>query len=253
MSAAAASGRTTGGGSLVEYHETTRRVSVSLLYVAPLLAGHELALRIVDPSVRNAAELSVKRVLWSLGPSAAYLHALVGLVMVASLVVVVRERLPALKMAVPFLIETVLWGLLLGPVVSAAVGSLPLRAAPPAAAAGGDPEFVVAVLASIGAGLYEELLFRLVALGGLFVVLRRGFRVGAAPAVVIATLVSAAGFAAYHHVGPFGEPWEARALLFRGAAGILLGALFAFRGLGVVVYLHAWYDILCDVRAQLGG
>ena len=49
-------------GSLAEYHHCTRRVSVSLLYIAPLLTAHEIAIRTASPSVRNAAELNISDV-----------------------------------------------------------------------------------------------------------------------------------------------------------------------------------------------
>ena len=64
----------------------------------------------------------------------------------------------------------------------------------------------------------------------------------------MAILLSALVFSLYHHVGPGGEPLVADRFLFRGLAGILLGVVFAWRGLAVVVYMHVFYDVLCDLR-----
>lgn len=238
-------------GTLAEYHACTRRVSVSLLYLAPLLTAHEIALRVAAPSVRNAAELSVKHVLGTLGDSRTLLLYPLAVLIAACLYRAVKEDLPFGRMFAPFMVESLLWALLLGPLITFFLGVFPLQ---PASAAAATPSTTlwVALLSSVGAGIYEELLFRFLALGGLFVILRRVFAVGDWWSVSIAVLASAALFAAYHHIGPHGEPWELRAVLFRGVAGILLGVLFAFRGLGIVVYLHAWYDVFFDLRGHFG-
>src|SRR5690606_6959235 len=115
---------------------------------------------------------------------------------------------------------------------------LPLRAVAPEgglAAAAGEVPLSSALLASVGAGVYEELLFRLVLLGGGYAALLPLLRGRRRLAFVVALLGSSLAFAAYHHVGAHGDPWEARLFAFRALAGILLGLVFAGRGLGVVV------------------
>lgn len=240
-------------GTLAEYHHCTRRVSVSLLYIAPLLTAHEIALRVASPSVRNAAELSVKQVLGGLGGARHFLLGGLALLIGYCLYVALKDELRFGRMFAPFMVEALLWALLLGPVISFLLGVFPLQGTVNPDTVLAEPVTLsVALLSSVGAGIYEELLFRFLALGGLFVILRRVFSIGDWWAVSIAVLVSAVAFSAYHHLGPYGEPWVLRAVLFRGVAGIILGVLFAFRGLGVVVYLHAWYDVFFDLRGHFG-
>ena len=64
--------------------------------------------------------------------------------------------------------------------------------------------------------------------------------------------ISALAFALYHHVGHSGEPLTLGRFAFRAVAGTILGILFAFRGLAVVVYMHVFYDLLCDLRSLSG-
>jgi hypothetical protein len=102
------------------------------------------------------------------------------------------------------------------------------------------------VVTFIGAGIYEEALFRLVILGGLRWLLRL---VGVPPvsAATIAVICSAALFSGAHHIGPFGEPFHAGRFAFRCLAGLYFALLFQFRGFGVAAGAHACYDVMVGV------
>jgi hypothetical protein len=102
------------------------------------------------------------------------------------------------------------------------------------------------VLTFIGAGIYEEVLFRLGLFGGL-VILLRAVRIPWVVAWLLAAGVAAAAFAAAHHVGPYGEPMRADYFVFRTAAGLYFTLLFVARGFGVAVGAHAGYDVLVGV------
>ena len=151
--------------------------------------------------------------------------------------------MPALRLYPLFLMEALLFALLLGPLVSFVVHTFGLR---PVA----DGPLPQQLLLSIGAGIYEEIVFRFLLLAGLFAFLCRAARCDRTLAFVIALLFSASLFALYHHLGPGAMPLAWSPVLFRFLAGILLGVVFALRGLALCVYLHAFYDILCDLRIQ---
>ncbi len=102
------------------------------------------------------------------------------------------------------------------------------------------------VVTFVGAGIYEEALFRLV----LFTALLRLLRLVQAPTGVaagFAALASAAFFSAAHHVGPFGEAFDSAVFLFRLLAGLYFALLYQLRGFGVAVGAHACYDVLVGV------
>jgi hypothetical protein len=105
------------------------------------------------------------------------------------------------------------------------------------------------VLTFIGAGIYEEVLFRL----GLFIGLCVLLRVVLLPkwvAVPVAAAGATVAFAAAHHVGPYGEPMNPHVFLFRTIAGLYFTALFVGRGFGIAVGAHAGYDVLVGVGVQ---
>lgn len=102
------------------------------------------------------------------------------------------------------------------------------------------------ILTYIGAGIYEEVLFRLGLFGGLTLILR-AVRIPWIVAWILAAAVAAGAFAAAHHIGPYGEPMRADYFVFRTVAGLYFTALFVGRGFGVAVGAHAGYDVLVGV------
>lgn len=119
---------------------------------------------------------------------------------------------------------------------------------PPAAAAVQDGtlqalSWQARLTISLGAGIYEELLFRLVMIGAIHFVLVDLLRAKHAVGAFAAALVSSLAFAFYHDVsGPGGV--NLRLVLFFSLAGLYFSTVFITRGFGVVVATHALYDIV---------
>jgi hypothetical protein len=96
---------------------------------------------------------------------------------------------------------------------------------------------------AIGAGLYEELLFRLLLITLVHAVLAEGFKVSEGAASVVAVVVSAIAFMLYHNVSLPGGGADWRLLLVYSVGGLYLGALYLIRGFGIAVAVHALYDV----------
>lgn len=150
------------------------------------------------------------------------------------------------------LLEGLVWALLLGPGLSLLTRWLPLETAPLALSALWQDSTSVWNLLAIaaGAGVYEELLFRGLGLGGLAWLLRLLFRRVAAPltadrlSFLLALLLSSAAFALAHGLHGHTEAFEVDILAFRILAGLAFGLLYATRGLAVAAYSHFAYDAL---------
>jgi membrane protease YdiL (CAAX protease family) len=96
---------------------------------------------------------------------------------------------------------------------------------------------------SLGAGLYEELLFRVV----IVALLANGFRVlfgaGRVWSGIAATIIGAILFSTFHYIGPLGEPLRLESFVFRALAGLAFSALYLTRGFGITAWTHALYDV----------
>jgi membrane protease YdiL (CAAX protease family) len=102
------------------------------------------------------------------------------------------------------------------------------------------------VITYLGAGIYEETLFRLL----LFTALERLLRkmdLGGPLGLSLAALGSAILFSAAHHLGPYGQPYSNYLFLFRVVAGLYFAVLYRLRGFGIAVGAHACYNVMVSV------
>lgn len=230
------------------YWSITRSHRYSLLFAIPLLLLYEL-LTLIAPVetaggvIRNGADVLLTSlfvaVLGARGPLV-----FMTLVIGGALALAWRDRQPGpprLRYFALMLAESAAMAVLLGLVVGTATVQLlgPLRAL----AAGGIPDTALSRLTlSLGAGLYEELLFRVV----LVALLANGLRLLGASRIhagIIATIAGALLFSAFHYVGALGEPWQLESFLFRFLAGLAFSALYLTRGFGITAWTHALYDV----------
>jgi len=103
----------------------------------------------------------------------------------------------------------------------------------------------------IGAGIYEELVFRLILLGLLVMVMEDALKLKKTTSVVVAVALSALLFAGHHYVGLggegfywIGEGFTAGGFVFRTMAGVYFAVLLRWRGFGIIAGTHAAYDMI---------
>jgi membrane protease YdiL (CAAX protease family) len=104
------------------------------------------------------------------------------------------------------------------------------------------------LISYLGAGIYEEALFRQCLYAGAV----WGMRWAKVPlflSCVLAAIGSATLFSAAHHVGPYGQTYSHYVFLFRVLAGLYFALLFQVRGFGVAVGAHACYNVMISVGA----
>jgi len=152
-------------------------------------------------------------------------------------------------------------GVLLGMLVESFLWTLPLLvfgvllksgdAARPAMDVTGGAEAPLAQLGwqakitlSIGAGLYEELLFRLILIAAAHFVLVDLLRLRSVTGGVLAACISAAAFTLYHDISSPAGGVDAQLVVFYAAAGLYFASVFVLRGFGIVVATHAIYDVV---------
>jgi len=236
------------------YLRASRAHRYSLLFALPLLLLYEALAAVLahDPSVggvRNGADVLLKSLFTA---AAGYRGPLIFMTVVigVSLWLIRRGmranggRLQAWVfggMVVESFALSVAFGIVVGTLTVRLLGPLG------ALAAGGDIEtmsFPARLMLSLGAGLYEELLFRVALVSALANGARLALGWNRGTAGTIATIVGALIFSAFHYVGPYGEDWELQSFTFRAIAGVAFSALYLTRGFGITAWTHAMYDVL---------
>jgi membrane protease YdiL (CAAX protease family) len=103
----------------------------------------------------------------------------------------------------------------------------------------------------IGAGIYEELVFRLIIISLIVIVAGDLLRLDRSGVAVAAVILSSLAFAAHHH-RPIGvELFDPLRFIFRSIAGVYLAAIFWFRGYGPAAGCHAAYNVALVIVTSL--
>jgi membrane protease YdiL (CAAX protease family) len=96
---------------------------------------------------------------------------------------------------------------------------------------------------SIGAGLYEELVFRMIIIGFVHTIVCSVFKKSERAGLIAGVVFSSVLFALYHDL-PNAGSLSAITLFFFFSAGSYLGFLFVTRGFGIAAATHAAYDVV---------
>jgi membrane protease YdiL (CAAX protease family) len=228
-----------------DYAERTRALSVNVVFLAPWLLIYVLCWVSAGEGVETAASRSVTGLLRLLGPRALFVLTLVTALALCGLVLVrVRGRVGDARVFPLMLAEGVAFGFALMFLADLASRVLPVGRWVGLFAAHGPVEDVRRLGVAVGAGIFEELLFRGLLCYGALRLLKDVVGADRWTSRIVAVVASAAVFSAYHHWGVGAEPWSAEAFTFRFHAGVLLGAVFLARGLGIAAFAHGFYDAL---------
>ena len=241
-------------GAFRAYWNKSRAPRYSIVFALPLFVLYELLAASLAGSgggVRNAADVALKTpfLIFSGGRGSIAFFATVIAVCVF---LVVRDytrtkEKPQPKMFLLMLGESAVLALLLGVVVAMLtqrlLGALSLSAQTAQPQTLESMNAATRLMLSLGAGLYEELLFRVLLVGGLAFGLKWLLGARTLTAGVIAAVIGALVFSAFHYVGQFGEPWELRSFTYRAIAGLVFSGLYLTRGFGITAWTHALYDV----------
>lgn len=238
--------------SLREYLRASRQPRYSVTFALPLLLLYEGLTALLSQSalagVRNGADVLLKTVFVAFGGRTGVTAFGVLLLLGGAWSVWEdRRRNPGpLRAGVlaAMLVESLVYAALFGFVVAMLTAAL-LSGAGLAAVqspARGALPVTAQLVVSLGAGIYEELLFRVLlvsALVGVATMLSWPRPVG----LCLAIVGSAAIFSAFHYVGPLGDRFTLASFAFRAVAGLVLSGLYTARGFGITAWTHALYDV----------
>jgi membrane protease YdiL (CAAX protease family) len=227
-----------GSGHAENYWTLSRMPLTSLVFTLPLVLAYEggvLALGRGSP--RNGADVWLRQLLDAAGFGSYFLLPTLTVIGLLAWHHIEHDQWrfrPAVLAGMA--VECVLWA-------AALVGLARLqdRFWPLAAGMAADGP-LARLVAFCGAGLYEEVLFRLLLLPALaWAFARLGF---SAAAGLLGLVGSSVLFSLAHYVGPLGDTFTLYSFTFRFLAGLFFAVLFSLRGFGIAAGTHAFYDML---------
>lgn len=236
--------------NFTEYWSQSRSPFYSFLFTVPLFLVYEFGIWVIQspgqPIIRNAADVLMRDFLERFGMLG--LHGL-GIGLLAGFVITfflykrtwkdvpVSGRYLGLMLA-----ESILWGVSLYALLNAVqIGLMN----------GTGSRIIQQVVLSLGAGIYEELVFRVLLISGLGVVVKFLFQWQDRTKDVAAILIAAAIFSLFHFTGDFADNPTIRLFLLRFLAGIALGTIYVWRGFGITAYAHGVYDIIVLLKLTI--
>ena len=233
------------------YWQASRAHRYSLVFALPLLILYEVlaALLSRDPSggVRNGADVLIRSVFILMAGQRGPL--LFGVCLIGAGVWLIGRdmrmhgrKLRAgifARMAGESILLALVFGIVVGTVTAQLLGGLSSMAIAPAERMG----WWTTLMVSLGAGLYEELFFRVLLVSAIAFAARKALHMRVLPAGALAALLGAVIFSAFHYIGAYGDELELQSFTFRMIGGLFFSALYLLRGFGITAWTHALYDV----------
>jgi hypothetical protein len=239
------------------YWAATRAPRYSLVFALPLFLLYEglaASLRGAPGTtdVRNAADVALKTPFFLLSGARGSLAFFATVIAICVFLVGrdlrrtrdhLRPRTFALMLGESAVLALLL-GMVVGTLTQRLLGVLTALAAQQGAASPLESlGLSTRLMLALGAGLYEELLFRVLLVGGIAAGLawllgRRTWLTS-----TIAAVVGALIFSAFHYVGEYGDRFELASFTYRAIAGLAFSGLYLTRGFGITAWTHALYDV----------
>ena len=244
--------RPSGGKGRASYFAVSRSHRYSILFALPLLIGYEalaaLLAQLGKGELRNGADALLRAAFNAVagGHGTAIFMAVIVMVGIGLVVRDMRATGDSLRLRVfvGMLAESAalagVFGIVIGLTTAKLLGSLHALAINQGPLA--HTTWTTRLMLSLGAGLYEELFFRVLLVTALAAGARVVLGLGARGAGVIAAIVGAFIFSAFHYIGPYGDPLQLQSFVFRMLSGLAFSALYLTRGFGITAWTHALYD-----------
>ncbi len=234
---------TTSGSAERNYWNQSKSPLYSFIFTLPLFLIYESGILLLNrehlPGLRNGADVLMRQVLTLFGNLGMYGFGVVFMIGFIVTFILQKQRWSITNVRSSYLLimfgESLVWGFLLFFVLSRSQSLLLMSS---------GQRLIQQLVLAVGAGIYEEFVFRVILISGLAALLKLVFQWNRTVSSIVAVVLAAILFSWFHFMGGFGDAYDFRLLAIRILAGILLGVIYVLRGFGVVAYSHAWYDLI---------
>lgn len=229
------------------YWVDTHTPLYSFIFTLPLFLMYEIGMFTISsndlPLLRNGADLLMRQILGLFGVKGMYGFS--GSFLVGFIIAFLRQKNHLKSTAIKgghlllMLFESLSLSIML---------TILLSWVPTLLMNGKDGRLVQQIVLSIGAGIYEEFIFRVVLIAGLAAILGFLFQWKKVGQKIGAVLLAAILFSLFHFVGEYGDTPTLGLFIIRWVAGLFLGIIYVLRGFGVTAYTHAIYNLFVLVQ-----
>ena len=229
---------------LRNYPSASKNLANSFLFILPIMVLYEVAITLSGSSVKNTADVIVKTPLEIFGRNGTLIFNLIiiSIFFYAAFHLEKGEKhVSGLSVRIYTLmfLESAIYALLLGQASQFLVNQfMPQSLSNPSLSTRG-----IGIILSIGAGVYEEIVFRLLLLSALYFIFVKMCKINDGIGGFLSIVIGAVIFSSMHYIGALSDTFSTESFLFRFMAGLILSTIFIFRGLGIAVYTHALYDV----------
>ena len=208
----------------------------------PLFLLYEVGIFLISSrdidKLRNGADVLMRQVLESFGIYGMYGFG--GTFLIGFLIAFIRQKknLRTSEIESRFLLimffESIVWATLL---------VIMMIKIPTFLSLSNEDHLIQQVVLAIGAGIYEEFVFRVLLISGLAILFGLIFNWGEFGKTFLSVIISSAIFSIFHFFGSYGDTFSFPLFFVRFFAGIFLAMIYIFRGFGITAYAHSIYDL----------
>ncbi|MBI45821.1 MAG: hypothetical protein CMG66_06640 [Candidatus Marinimicrobia bacterium] len=227
------------------YFVYSKNIFTSLIFIFPFLLIYEIIcffyFKGLDYQIRNSADIIFRRFFDSFDIFSEYFYPISLLALVFIIFFIKKSEFVNFDIKFNYFFIMLLEGCLFGLLLLFIINDISFISFKSIAY---QDDFLLNLYLCIGAGIWEEALFRFFLFSFIYKILSYFEINDSFLSLYIAIFFSALLFSVFHYVGDSGEIFNINSFIIRFLAGIYLSVLYYFRGLGIVVMAHVSYDFI---------
>ena len=225
------------------YLRYSKNLLTSVLFIFPLLILYEILSFLIfydkDYAIRNSADIFLRSYFYNIGTSSQFLYIIFLSLIVFIYIYVNRKNYYNYKFNSFFniimIFEGFIYGLLLIIILNGYNYFLNTSIYV-------YDDFFLNFYFSLGAGVWEEILFRLFIYNIIFLIVNKILNKDVS--YILSIVVSSILFSLFHYFGQMADVITLKSFIIRFVAGIILCLIYIKRGLGISCMTHYSYDVL---------
>ena len=227
------------------YFTYSKNILASLVFIFPFLIIYEiicfLYFKGMTYQIRNSADIIFRQFFNFFGNFAELAYALAVFLLISLVFFLSKEKYSNFKIKFKYLFFMLCEGVLLGLLLLFLLNDISFLSFNKIVY---QDNLLLNLYLSIGAGIWEETLFRFFIFSFIFSFFSSSEKNNSFLSFYISMFFSSFLFSAFHYIGTSGEVFDFSTFLVRFAAGIFLSILYYFRGFGIAVMSHISYDFI---------